>query len=311
MLKKIIINFFLISILNLAFSDNFISVMYDHISHNFKDFGFKGKVKKVIKKIYNKSIENDLSYKEEYIFNEMGNLKELITYTRDGVICEKKIYYYDNSNYLVKIEDVKKNTRYCSYDDKKNIKSISIQNYGDDKKVLEHEYFYDNSSKLIKVNYIIQNNIAEVYYEFKYNDGKLIEESWFIPHSNYLQKYEYLYNNNLLIKKIETLNSFQVRNSIMIIEYFYNENNMLTNEKTYFNNKFWFNTTYKYDKDNNLLSIYEENIDNSAPSTEEIYVYDSIGNIIKFIRDNYWKNRDNTLIKESDYYYECEFYYYE
>lgn len=254
---------------------------------------------KLIKKLDYLKGKLDSEYKLEY--DERGNLIKKDYYFTQFSISQKSItkYQYDDQNRLILATEnidgdenilikniYKDNLPIESYEKKRNGDEIHIFYHYKDNQLIEEEKFtgffngcyYSTTKK--KIQYDERGRVKR-YYDY---EGEEIVRTYIHHYDNKdrIIKTELLYNNN---KKEYWTNSYDMYNNLI--------------ETIYKNNKESDKNTYRYDKNNNLLS--EITYKGNKIIKKIFYTYDSYQNLIKI--EEY--NNEMTFI------YERTFTYYE
>ncbi|MDX1699643.1 MAG: hypothetical protein R3250_03445 [Melioribacteraceae bacterium] len=203
-----------------------------------------------------------------YDYDEYGNLKSIEEYDGYQSLLKRTIYNNRSNGLLLdKREEMKKSNTYYeyNYDDSLNLVSVNLFN---NDRVLFSKYLYKYEEKKLDSVILYRNNLVSAKFLFEYDSqGRRKSESIISKQSPArVINYEYDDVGNLVLVDNKRLTK---------IEYTYNDNGDITEEKIYNSaGDFQSRTTFTYDLETGLLSEKTRYDGLDRPALEIRYEYD-------------------------------------
>ena len=212
-------------------------------------------------------------------YDARGNVTEVVNYNEKGEIISVFIHQYDNRDNKVNFEQYQDNRKRLQYSRKTayDARGNKIREYGFDGATGYNNTFrYDDSGKLLEINYTIENALIEKRV-FKYSGNKT-EISIFDASNNLTFRQENTYNDKgLLVSEIRTGGKGNLIHSLNMQ---YNNAGDLTEEaKTLADNKLDYQKLYQYDSQNRPIKEETVNMDGVKYVSRE-YQYNNQGDMI-------------------------------
>ncbi|MFJ1492301.1 hypothetical protein [Capnocytophaga canis] len=195
-----------------------------------KEFTYVYKNEKLVEKKGKNSFYGES--KNIYIYNELGNLRELSTYNADGGLIEKRI---------------------CKYDTKKNNIETNVYN-SDGVLKTKLTYKYDDKGNTIEINSYNSEGGLEIKYTYKYDEkGNTIEKNEYYPPNSERAKFTISTSIALSQMSVEDDKEEKVSNFDGSVEYRttykYDENGEIIEKKNYRSQSNLEKRTYTYEYD--------------------------------------------------------------
>ncbi len=276
---------------------------------SLKEFAYKaidesGKITKGEKLRNLESMDDEYDYYK--VFDENGNIIEVISYDSAGRRVERTTYIYDKNGNEIEVIDY-----YYDY----SVELLSRKRtfkYDEDENIIE-EIWYDPS-------------IAGQYI-YKYNEeGNMIEKVWYNPDGGIIEKKAYKYDENSnMIKEIEY--DSDGKSDITVTNKYDQNGNVIEKIEYDSDGKLYNTVTYKNDKNGNMIEgnwldaegniqekvSYKYNIKGQVVelswygpedgSTEKYsYEYNENGHVIEYSR----YDSDGSLNNKNTYKYEYD-----
>ncbi len=210
-------------------------------------------------------------------YDTKANVLETKTYNMKGEVSTIEKYEYDNSGNRTLYERQSLSGEYkkeSEYDTENKL----IEEYGyDGSATFRTQLKYDNKSRVLEINYFIADEIDEKRV-YNYNGNAATVE--ILKQGKHLtSKVDLVYNESGEVLS-EVLKSLD--NKILESKSFeYNSNGNIVKEVKYKNGEFFYEISYAYDANQNLLSISEKTR-SEAKFQKKLYTYDDQNRITEY-----------------------------
>jgi hypothetical protein len=211
------------------------------------------------------------------VFNEDGRVLENKAFNLKGEVSTIEKYEYDKNGNRTLYErqslsgEYKKESEY-------DIENKLIEEYGyDGSGTFRTVLKYDEKNRVLEITYLISDEIDEKRV-YNYDDNKAVVEI-LKNGENLISKVNLSFDNSgqIIKEEIKTLDGKVLESK----EFKYNEKGNVISEIKVKNGEFFYEITYEYDTNQNLLTISEAT-KAEKKFVKKQYKYDEIGRVVEY-----------------------------